>query len=180
VAQNFTSPVTFTVTAEDSTTQAYTATVTVAADTTPAPAPTPAPSSSGGNGAPVGLMTQLPNTNNLSTNTVTITSLQNQLAQLTLQLNSLLSQANITTTYTPYNFTRDLYYRMVGNDVLHLQQYLNTHGFIISTIGAGSPGNETTKFGLLTYKALQRFQTSVELPATGFFGPMTRNHINKK
>lgn len=139
-----------------------------------------------GNGAPVGLMGQhrqdvsnlLSVTTPVSTST-NLTSLQNQISALTLQLNSLLSQAhtNTTTPYTPYNFTRNLYYRMVGTDVLHLQQFLNTHGFVLTTTELGSPGNETTKFGLLTYKALKAFQTSVNLPDTGYFGPMTRGFI---
>ena len=150
--------------------------------------PTPTPSSGGGNGAPVGSLGQhRQDVSNLLAPTISIptstnlTSLQDQIASLTLQLNSLLAQTHTTTTsYTPYNFTRNLYYRMVGTDVLHLQQFLNTHGFVLTTTELGSSGSETTKFGLLTYKALKLFQTSVNLPSTGYFGPMTREVVNKK
>jgi peptidoglycan hydrolase-like protein with peptidoglycan-binding domain len=55
-----------------------------------------------------------------------------------------------------------------------LQQWLNAHGFVIAATGPGSPGNETTTFGILTDKALIKFQRSQGLPATGYLGPLTR------
>ena len=55
-----------------------------------------------------------------------------------------------------------------------LQKFLNAHGFVVAQTGAGSPGHETSFFGLATYRALKRFQTGQGLPATGFFGPLTR------
>jgi peptidoglycan hydrolase-like protein with peptidoglycan-binding domain len=112
----------------------------------------------------------------VSTST-SLTSPQDQIASLTLQLNSLLAQRNITTGNTQNNFTRNLSLHATGADVKLLQQFLNTHGFVITTSGAGSFGNETTLFGTLTYKALMKYQKSVGLPATGFFGPMTRAYI---
>jgi peptidoglycan hydrolase-like protein with peptidoglycan-binding domain len=72
-------------------------------------------------------------------------------------------------------YTRDLRVDSEGEDVRALQQFLNANGFIISQSGVGSPGQETTSFGLKTQQALQRFQTAVSIsPATGFFGPLTR------
>ena len=68
---------------------------------------------------------------------------------------------------------------MTGTDVLELQKYLNTHGFVLAQSGAGSLGKETNYFGLLTYKALVKFQKSIGWSGTGFFGPMTRGFINK-
>jgi hypothetical protein len=65
-----------------------------------------------------------------------------------------------------------------GDDIRTLQQFLNTHGFRVASSGPGSPGNETTKFGALTYQALVRFQKAHGLPATGYLGPMTRSVIN--
>ncbi|MEN9647261.1 MAG: putative peptidoglycan binding domain, partial [Candidatus Parcubacteria bacterium] len=45
--------------------------------------------------------------------------------------------------------------------------------------GYGSVGNETQYFGARTLQALMKFQAAHQLPATGFFGPMTRGVINK-
>jgi len=80
---------------------------------------------------------------------------------------------------TPKTFTRTLTVGDKGNDVKILQQYLNTHGFIISNSGAGSPGNETTTFGGLTRQALIKFQKDSGIrPAVGLFGPVTRAFIS--
>lgn len=54
--------------------------------------------------------------------------------------------------------TQNLQFGMVNPQVLILQQLLNSLGFTIATEGAGSPGNETTKFGLLTREAVKKFQ----------------------
>jgi Putative peptidoglycan binding domain len=61
-----------------------------------------------------------------------------------------------------------------GSDVLALQQFLNTHGFVVAQSGldstgsprAGSPGHETNFFGAKTFQALKRFQQAHGLPAT--------------
>ena len=63
-------------------------------------------------------------------------------------------------------------------DILALQQYLNTHGFVVASSGPGSLGNETSTFGTRTYQALVKFQKAHNLPTTGFFGPLTRASIN--
>ena len=86
---------------------------------------------------------------------------------------------NMMTPTTTYTFTHNISLHDTGTDVKSLQQFLNSHGFVISKTGAGSPGKETTLFGSLTYKALQKFQKSIGLPATGFFGPLTRAYISK-
>jgi hypothetical protein len=91
---------------------------------------------------------------------------------------------NINTTVPITNtgsntFNRDLSVNSVGEDVLRLQKFLNTHGFVISAFGPGSPGNESTYFGNLTQEALKRFQQSKGIiPVSGYFGPLTRNFIN--
>lgn len=65
-----------------------------------------------------------------------------------------------------------------NDDVKRLQVFLNNHGFSIALSGPGSPGNETSYFGLLTQKALIRFQTANNISPTGFFGPITRTLVN--
>jgi hypothetical protein len=89
------------------------------------------------------------------------------------------STSSIQTLSTSTFFLHDLKLGQTGSDIRALQQYLNTHGFIIATTGFGSPGHETTKFGPATQKGLKALQKSLGLPATGFFGPMTRAKINK-
>jgi len=84
-----------------------------------------------------------------------------------------------TTQPSTTTFTRDLELNMVGDDVRALQVYLNTHGYPVATQGPGSPGQETTLFGLLTYQALKRFQAANNLPSTGFFGPMSRGVVGR-
>jgi CSLREA domain-containing protein len=67
-----------------------------------------------------------------------------------------------------------------GEGIRMLQKFLNTHGFILATSGAGSPGNETTLFGALTKAALIKFQRANSIvPAVGYFGPLTRAFITR-
>ncbi len=82
-----------------------------------------------------------------------------------------------STTTLPV-FTRNLTLGAVGADVKSLQIYLNSRGFTIATSGGGSPGYETMYFGQATQSALVRFQRSNGIvPASGFFGPLTRGYI---
>ncbi len=75
-------------------------------------------------------------------------------------------------------FTRDLSVGSVGADVLALQKFLNTHGYVIAHSGLGSSGNETNKFGAMTRVALAKFQKAHGIsPAAGNFGPMTRGYV---
>jgi hypothetical protein len=60
-----------------------------------------------------------------------------------------------------------------GNDVISLQKFLEAKGIL--TLPAGTTEGY---FGSLTKQALISFQISVGLPATGYFGPMTRAAIN--
>jgi hypothetical protein len=93
--------------------------------------------------------------------------------------------ATITTTTLPFLqtligvFRVDLKLNSVGADVKKLQQFLNTHGFPVSTSGVGSLGRETTLFGPATQSALIRFQKAKKItPAIGIFGPVTRGVVN--
>ena len=84
-------------------------------------------------------------------------------------------------------FTRTLRVGSWGEDVYRLQVRLNAEGFTVSTVGAGSAGNETYYFGLKTKQALIKYQnahratilTPIGLHfGTGHFGPMTIRHMN--
>ncbi|MEI7498286.1 MAG: FISUMP domain-containing protein [Candidatus Falkowbacteria bacterium] len=72
-------------------------------------------------------------------------------------------------------FSRNLSQGTQGAEVKVLQQYLNSHGYPVAKIGAGSRGRETTVFGPATKQALIRFQKANNItPANGYFGPTTR------
>lgn len=90
----------------------------------------------------------------------------------------------INTVYSANNafvFNKNLTLGNVNNDVKELQKYLNNNGFILASTGAGSKGKETTYFGPVTKKALIKFQQANKIkPSVGYFGPLTRDFINKK
>jgi parallel beta-helix repeat protein len=121
-------------------------------------------------------------------------SLLLQIAQLKAKIAAILGNTTdtiITTTPLtppPSTFTKDLRLGSVDNEVKLLQQYLNTHGFIVSQFGPGSPGNETQMFGYATRQALIKFQEAhadeilkpYYTKGTGNFGPLTRKWVNGK
>ncbi|MFH1246151.1 MAG: peptidoglycan-binding domain-containing protein, partial [Candidatus Liptonbacteria bacterium] len=76
-------------------------------------------------------------------------------------------------------FSRNLTSGSLGDDVKQLQQFLNAHSVVLASIGPGSPGNETTKFGALTKAALKMFQKSNNLTETGMFDESTRTLVNQ-
>ncbi|PJA94583.1 hypothetical protein CO131_00640, partial [Candidatus Kaiserbacteria bacterium CG_4_9_14_3_um_filter_50_16] len=77
------------------------------------------------------------------------------------------------------SFTRDLKLGMIGADVKALQQFLNTHGYILTSTGLGSPGHETALFGSLTKSALIRFQKAHNItPSVGYFGVKTKGEVS--
>ena len=91
-------------------------------------------------------------------------------------------EANPIVTPTPttppsgsISFTRDLSLNSNGEDVRAFQKFLNSRGYIVSSTGAGSVGNETSYFGLATRAAVIKFQLAKNInPALGYVGPLTR------
>jgi YVTN family beta-propeller protein len=66
------------------------------------------------------------------------------------------------------------------NEQVHmLQQFLNKHGYIIANTGPGSPGKETSLYGILTRNAVIRFQKDKGIRQTGIVGPQTRGAMKK-
>jgi YVTN family beta-propeller protein len=66
-----------------------------------------------------------------------------------------------------------------GSDVQMLQKFLNAYGIPVARVGAGSPGHESTHFGVKTKNAVKLFQIAKGIkPANGLLGPQTRKAIN--
>ncbi|MEI6058054.1 MAG: peptidoglycan-binding domain-containing protein, partial [bacterium] len=83
-------------------------------------------------------------------------------------------------------FTRTISQGSTGADVKALQVFLNTHGYIIATSGNGSPGHESTYFGIATKNALIKFQNANKATiltpygltkGTGILGAKTREVV---
>lgn len=72
---------------------------------------------------------------------------------------------------TIYSFTRNLQLRDTGTDVKNLQSFLVSKGFLTATPNG--------IFGPQTYRALKEYQTSRGIPATGYFGPLTRGSVGR-
>ncbi|MEI6509176.1 MAG: SdrD B-like domain-containing protein, partial [Bacteroidota bacterium] len=67
----------------------------------------------------------------------------------------------------------------ISKEVKALQVYLNTHGYAIARTGPGSLGNETTKFGRATLKAVKKFQKDNSLTPDGIVGVKTLKLMGK-
>jgi len=74
-----------------------------------------------------------------------------------------------------------------GADVLNLQKFLNSHGFLVSAKGNGSPGHESNYYGTATARAVAKFQQKYAkdiltpyglTKGTGIVGPTTLKKIN--
>jgi hypothetical protein len=81
--------------------------------------------------------------------------------------------------------TKDFHLGVVNPEVLVLQQILNHNGFPIADSGPGSPGNETTSYGIRTRNAVRLFQcTKLNIcsgdestTGYGFFNQPTRRAL---
>jgi Putative peptidoglycan binding domain len=127
----------------------------------------PAQSAQGGGGLIVGSGPLAPgyvNTNPTGTSTVTA---HGSTTVSTLPSESMISHGGITLIKNYQLWDR-------SEDIRASQKFFNTDGFIIAQSGPGSPGNETSIFGVNTYRVLIKFQNSKELPQTGYLGPLTR------
>ncbi|MSU55169.1 MAG: peptidoglycan-binding protein, partial [Candidatus Taylorbacteria bacterium] len=114
-------------------------------------------------------------------------------SDLTAQINSLLAtvsglQSKLSTVQggapassssTGYSFSKDLSMGSSGADVMNLQKVLNMSADTqVSSTGAGSKGNETSKFGPATKAAVIKWQKKAGLPSTGYVGSLSRGKLN--
>jgi peptidoglycan hydrolase-like protein with peptidoglycan-binding domain len=110
------------------------------------------------------------------------------ISQTTTVGGTVTSTTTSTVGSTKYVFARNLKVGSSGADVLQLQKFLNSNGFIIARTGAGSTGKETTLYGAATKAAVKAFQekyrTDILVPnrlknGTGEFATATRTFLNK-
>lgn len=97
------------------------------------------------------------------------------------QFATLKDNISIKNTSPSYVFLNNLKLGMKDNntnEIYQLQKYLNTHGYVITSQGVGSPGNESHYFGQLTKSALIKFQIVNKLYPDGILGIKTREIIN--
>src|SRR3989339_586396 len=76
------------------------------------------------------------------------------------------------------SITKTLKYGMKDIQVKYLQQFLNEKGYIVSRVGAGSVGLETTYFGRATETAVKAYQRAKGLTADGIFGFKSRASLS--
>ena len=88
---------------------------------------------------------------------------------------------NLCNDNNNFVFTKDLQLGDLDNEVLKLQKFLNSNDYVVSETGDGSLGNETNYFGQKTLNALISYQIDNNIiPSLGFFGPITREKVNKE
>ena len=81
------------------------------------------------------------------------------------------STMSTSTVISKYTFDRNVKYKDENPDVLVLQQFLAKQGYLSVTSNG--------YFGNATRAALIKFQSAHGLPASGFFGPLTRAVANQ-
>ena len=134
--------------------------------------------SGGGSFSPPSVPTSTSDTGGLSSSSIRalIAQLQEQLALLLQQAAALGANAGgsgASGPFSTYHFTRDLKFGDTGLDVAALQRALvaaNTGPAARAIVAHGY----TMNFAKLTLGALKEFQAAHNLPATGYFGKLTR------
>lgn len=111
--------------------------------------------------------------------TAQINSLLATIAGLQAQLGTMTGGSTPTTGASCPAFTLTHQQGSTGGEVMAIQKFLNANGFTVATVGAGSPGNETSTFGPATKAAVMKFQSAKGItPVAGYWGPITRAAAN--
>src|SRR3989344_2802905 len=164
-------------------TAVQTLTITPTADPCSAAAAVVSTASGGGGGGGGGYVPPLPPAAPVQPLTP-----QAQLQALLAQLNALQAQlaarggtpqiAASAVAVTGGVFSKSFGIGSKGTDVKNLQSFLIGKKVGPAALELGKVG-ATGIFGQMTKKALAEYQKSVNISATGYFGPLTRGYINK-
>ena len=138
-------------------------------------------SSGGGGGGAATVPTVVPAPAPANTREAQIAALLQAIAVLQAQIQALTGASSVAVSG---QITSNLSLGSRGPSVKVLQQFLNTHGFVIASSGPGSPGNETETMGSLTLQAVRKFQEKYGIAKSGdtgygVVGPKTRAKINE-
>ena len=99
----------------------------------------------------------------------TTSELQAQINALMSQLSSMQGSTMVSTT-----FTANLTVGSKGSQVVALQDYLESKGYLVMPVGVAKG-----YFGGLTRSSVAKFQAANQItPAVGYFGPVTRGILN--
>jgi len=110
---------------------------------------------------------------------VTASDLQAQIAALQAQLNSVSgSSSSVPAACVGVTFSRNLRVGSTGQDVMCFQVLLNTHGYVLASVGAGSPGHETMYFGPRTLASVRAWQVAQGWTPANQVGPLSRARFN--
>ncbi len=136
----------------------------------------------GGGGAPAVASNPVAVAATTSTKDDQIKAIMQAIALLQAQMQALTGAPASTVSAISGKITSNLSIGSRGPTVKILQQFLNSHGFIVASSGPGSSGNETEGFGSLTLKAVQKFQEQYGIAKPGEqgygrVGPKTRAKI---
>lgn len=107
----------------------------------------------------------------VTANAQSAADLQAQIQALLAQIAQL--QGSTSGSSSSHTFTVDLTVGSTGADVTALQQVLVSKGFLTMPAGVAMG-----TFGPLTKSAVAAWQASAGLPATGYFGPLSRAKLN--
>jgi len=102
---------------------------------------------------------------------ITVAELQAQINALMAQLSTL--QGGSTGSGVTSAISSDLTVGSSGNSVVVLQNALIAQGYLVMPAGVS-----TGYFGALTKSAVMKWQAANGVPATGFFGPISRGKFN--
>ena len=107
-----------------------------------------------------------------------LSDLQAQVQMLLAQIQALSGGSSSTSGAGCNAFTRTHQMGDSGGEVMWVQQFLNSHGAVVSASGAGSVGNETSYYGAKTKAAVAKWQgMNGVAPAAGYWGPLTRAKV---